>query len=158
MMELSIRLGREDDATALATLLRELDKFPRIQDQEASETLRTVETQVRLALADGSHGIFVAEEKGGPMVAYLMIHWLPYLILSAPEGFISELFVHPRARGFGAGHKLLEAAAQEAKTRGCARLGLINFRTDESYQRYFYAKNGWTERPDAANFIFPLPV
>ena len=156
-MELSIRLGREDDATALATLLRELDRFSRIQAQEPSETLRTVETQLGRALADASHGIFVAEEEGGPLVAYLMIHWLPYLILSAPEGFISELFVHPRARGLGAGHKLLEAAAQEAQTRGCARLGLINFRTEESYQRDFYAKNGWTERPEAANFILPFP-
>jgi GNAT superfamily N-acetyltransferase len=85
-----------------------------------------------------------------------MIHWLPYLILPAPEGFISELFVHPRARGLGAGRKLLEAATTEARARGCARLGLVNFRTEESYRRDFYKKHGWTERPEAANFILPL--
>ena len=33
---------------------------------------------------------------------------------------------------------------------------LINLRKRESYQRQFYAKQGWDERVDAANFILPL--
>jgi hypothetical protein len=46
---------------------------------------------------------------------------------------------------------------EEAKSRGCSRLSLLNMRDRESYQRAFYAKDGWEERTDAANFVFDLP-
>ena len=37
------------------------------------------------------------------LVAYAAVHWLPYLILRGPEGFVSELFVDQAARGQGVG-------------------------------------------------------
>jgi GNAT superfamily N-acetyltransferase len=73
------------------------------------------------------------------------------------EGYISELFLAPTARGGGMGAALLQAAETEARRRGCARLGLLNDRDRESYQRQFYAKHGWTERPTMASFVRPLP-
>jgi len=33
---------------------------------------------------------------------------------------------------------------------------LLNMRKRESYQRNFYQKHGWEERPDAANFVLQL--
>lgn len=36
------------------------------------------------------------------------------------------------------------------------KLQLINFRHRESYERSFYTKHGWEERPLAANFALYL--
>jgi hypothetical protein len=51
---------------------------------------------------------------------------------------------------------LLDSLEAEARTRGCARLSLLNLRERESYRRGFYLKRGWTERADAANLIKKL--
>jgi GNAT superfamily N-acetyltransferase len=73
-----------------------------------------------------------------------------------PEGYISELFILESGRGKGVGHALLESVKTLAKERGCARLHLINGSNRESYQRRFYEKLGWKERPEIADFILPL--
>jgi GNAT superfamily N-acetyltransferase len=106
---------------------------------------------------DASHSVYVAETAQGELAGYLSVHWLPYLFLPGPEGYISELFVRPEARGQGIGSRLLEAAREEAEARGCTRLSLLNMRNRESYLRGFYGQHGWEERPDAANFILRLP-
>jgi GNAT superfamily N-acetyltransferase len=98
----------------------------------------------------------VAEQAGGRIAGYVAIYWLPYLFMAGPEGFVSELFVHEVARDQGVGSRLLAAVIEEARTRGCTRLQLINFRTRESYQRGFYTRAGWEERPEAASFTYYL--
>jgi len=65
---------------------------------------------------------------------------------------VSELFVDEAVRGLGVGSSLLEKVELEAKARNCNRLQLINFRHRESYERKFYEKHGWEERPLAASF------
>ncbi len=67
---------------------------------------------------------------------------------------MSELFIRESARGQGIGARLLAAIKTEAKSRGCARLALINSRSRESYQRCFYKKLGWQEREAMANFVY----
>ncbi|MBC8524039.1 MAG: GNAT family N-acetyltransferase [Chlorobium phaeobacteroides] len=84
------------------------------------------------------------------------MQWLPYLVLPAPEGYVSELFVAESWRGQGIGKQLLATAEEEAKTRGCSRLMLCNNRDRDSYRRGFYQKLGWEERASIANFIFRL--
>nr|RNJ69245.1 MAG: N-acetyltransferase [Leptolyngbya sp. IPPAS B-1204] len=76
--------------------------------------------------------------------------------LSAPEGFVSELFVDQAHRGQGIGSLLLDTVQTEARVRGCSRLMLVNSRERESYQRQFYQKQGWIERENIANFIYKL--
>jgi len=107
--------------------------------------------------ADNSHTLYVAEDKEGSLLGYTNVHWLPYLFLAGPEGYVSELFIAQAARGQAVGSRLLQAVKEEARSRGCSRLSLLNMRDRESYQRGFYAKDGWEERPDAANFVFELP-
>jgi GNAT superfamily N-acetyltransferase len=155
-MTLDIRRARQEDAGALAVLLRELDLFGHVRAEQPEQTAARVERHVALCLADHSHSLYVAERPGGEIVGYLAAHWLPYLILRGPEGYISELFLAAGARGQGLGRRLLEAVVQEARVRGCARLQLINMRSRESYERAFYQKAGWQERPDAADFVLVL--
>lgn len=155
-MDISIRKASLADVGRLSDLLHRIDLFPAVRAEQPSETLQRLQRHLALCLGNNSHSVYIAEGQGGNLLAYAAVHWLPYLIQKGPEGFISELFVDADTRGFGIGTRLLAVVETEARQRGCARLSLINMRNRDSYQRGFYAKLGWEERPDAANFIYLL--
>lgn len=155
-MDFTVRRAQAADAEALATLIRGLGLFERLRSEDASVTSDRVARHLDMSLADDSHSLYVATDVAGELVAYAAVHWLPYLILAGPEGYVSELFVVPAARGHGSGTALLDTVVEEAKTRGCARLMLEAVRTRESYARGFYTKRGWIEREDMANLVLEL--
>jgi GNAT superfamily N-acetyltransferase len=155
-MDVTIRKAHLEDAGELGCLLREIDLFPAMQDEQPGETLARVQRHLALCLQDNSHSVYVAEDRDGGLVAYISVHWLPYLMLKGPEGFVSELFVGEPFRDRGIGTRLLEGVQAEARQRGCFRLSLENMRGRESYQRRYYEKAGWEERPEAANFVYYL--
>jgi GNAT superfamily N-acetyltransferase len=153
---ITIRMATLDDARQLASLLRGIGWFDAFNAGQLDELAAQVRRRLEQCFADGSHSIFVAEEKAGEIAGYGSVHWLPYLFLSGPEGFVSELFVSASARGRGIGRELLKVIENEARARGCQRLSLNNLRDRESYKRQFYVKAGWRERGEAANFIYAL--
>jgi N-acetylglutamate synthase-like GNAT family acetyltransferase len=155
-MEIQIRKAEMTDVPALTDLLRSLGLFARINAESPQSTEEHVRRHLALCLSDDSHLILVARSSEGNVAGYCAVHWLPYLILAGLEGYVSELFIHEKFRGQGIGAQLLEAIRAEAQKRGCSRLMLLNMRNRESYQRQFYSKQGWEERPAAANFILPL--
>jgi GNAT superfamily N-acetyltransferase len=155
-MDIQIRRAVAADAASIADLLHEIGFFERINHEAPEETRERVSRHLALCLADDSHSIYVAEDEAGGVAGYAAVHWLPYFILAGPEGYVSELFLCETARGQGTGARLLEAVKDEARERGCSRLDLINSKQRESYQRGFYAKHGWEERPDMANFIYRM--
>ncbi len=155
-MAIQIRNAETTDGPAISNLLRSLNLFAHITKEEAQSTQERVQRHLDLCKEDDSHLILVAQTINGEIIGYCAVHWLPYLILAGPEGYISELFIKEEFRGQGVGNKLLEAIKAEAQNRGCSRLMLLNIRDRESYQRQFYAKHGWEERPDAANFVYKL--
>jgi GNAT superfamily N-acetyltransferase len=155
-MDIQIRRAVIEDAAAIADLLHEVGFFERINREAPEETRERVSRHLALCLADDSHSIYVAESSQGGLAGYAAAHWLPYLFLAGPEGYVSELFLREAARGQGTGARLLDAIKAEALQRGCGRLNLLNNRERESYLRGFYAKQGWEERPDMANFIYRL--
>ena len=151
-----IRKAKQGDALPLAIFLRSLAIFNRINSEQPDIKAERIDRHLTICLADNSHSIYIASSADCELVGYISIHWLPYLILRGLEGFVSELFIHANHRGNGIGRQLLESAKCEATDRGCSRLSLINFRDRDSYRRGFYAKNGWEERLDAANFVINL--
>jgi GNAT superfamily N-acetyltransferase len=153
-MAIQIRNVNPQDAPQLAVLLKEIGWFELFKNGTIKEASQKVKAHIEQCLADKSHSTFVAETSDGAIIGYGSAHWLPYLSLRGPEGFVSELFVRESARGQGVGRRLLRAIETEARGRGCARLSLINLRNRESYQRRFYARSGWQERSEAANFIY----
>ena len=155
-MTVQIREATAQDAQSLAGLLKDIGWFESFKDEPLEVASRWVRAHVEQCRADKSHSIFVAASSGGKIVGYGSVHWLPYLFLQGPEGYVSELFVRESARGQGIGRDLLKNIETEAKARGCVRLSLINLRNRESYMRQFYIKAGWEERPEAANFIYRL--
>jgi GNAT superfamily N-acetyltransferase len=155
-MQFEIRKASAGDAIALADFIRDLKHFRRLEGLSREAVREQVQKHMRLVLASPSHSLYIAEDTGGKIAGYTNVHWLPYLFLPGPEGYVSELFVAESARGHGVGTQLLEVVKAEARAGGCSRLSLLNMRERESYQRGFYAKDGWEERTDAANFIFDL--
>jgi GNAT superfamily N-acetyltransferase len=157
MSESRVRAANLEDAPRLAAFLKSMNYFHRLERLTLSEVETQVTRHLTLCLGDNSHSVYLAEGPAGEFLGYTNVHWLPYLFLPGPEGYVSELFVSEAARGQGVGTRLLRAVKDEASRRGCWRLSLLNMRGRESYQRAFYAKDGWQEREDAANFVFELP-
>jgi GNAT superfamily N-acetyltransferase len=153
----NIRPAASADVPAIAAMLRGLGWFAHVNDEPPAKTETRVAEHLRCCLADESHSVLVAEGAKGAVLGYVAVHWLPYLMLAGPEGYVSELFVAESARGAGLGTKLLEAVKDLAIGRGCSRLMLVNRKTRESYKRGFYRKLGWEERQEFANFVLSLP-
>jgi GNAT superfamily N-acetyltransferase len=152
-----IREASIDDAHKLALLLRDIGWFETFNSGDIDRSTERVRARLEQCLADNSHLVLVAIDANHKIAAYAAVHWLPYLFMSGPEGYVSELFVSEAARGRGIGRELLAAVEKAGRARGCERLSLINLRHRESYQRRFYIKAGWRERSEAANFIYSLP-
>jgi GNAT superfamily N-acetyltransferase len=152
-MDIQIRKAEETDVPGIADLLRTLDLFAFSKTETPQATLNHVSKNLTSCRADDSHSVFVARNPEGEIQGYCTVHWLPYLMFSGPEGYVSELFLRESARGLGIGGQLLETVRGEAEKRGCSRLMLLNLRDRESYKRGFYKKHGWEERPEAVNFL-----
>jgi GNAT superfamily N-acetyltransferase len=154
-MSVVIRSATVEDAPVIATIVRDLGWFAHLKDESLEEAAARFAKHITMCQADDSHTVSVVEHDG-VVVGYSVVHWLPYLMLTGPEGYVSELFVTETARGLGIGSQLLKVIEEEARARGCSRLGLLNSRVRESYERQYYKKQGWTERESVASFILPL--
>ena len=148
-----IRAVKLEDAPALADLVRDLGEFSSVTQENPIMTSERVERHLEIITTSERHTLLVAEDNG-ELVGYCSAHWIP--MMSQLSGFVSELFVKASRRGEGVGTRLLEHIETEARARGCDRLHLENFRTKASYERSYYAKHGFSERPAAASFIFDL--
>jgi hypothetical protein len=88
-----------DDAAELAALLRSIGWFEFFEKRPDDAAREHVKVQLERCLADDSHSTYVAESADGQVIGYVSVHWLPYLFMSGPEGYVSELFVRAGARG-----------------------------------------------------------
>jgi len=152
----TIRKATENDVPAIADILRSQQTFAHINQEPPANTEQRIRHHFNLCVASPSHSIYVAEETTGRVVGYAAVHWLPYLLLAGPEGYVSELFVHVAAQDRGIGTLLLDEIRRAGQERGCSRLSLLNMRNRESYRRGYYRKVGWEERENAANFVLLL--
>jgi GNAT superfamily N-acetyltransferase len=149
-----IRQAKREDAQKLAVLLRSLpEDLPRFGLEPLEATVKQVSEALR---AGGDATTLLVAEEAGEISGFVHTHWQPSVLHSGGEGFVSALFIHPGHRGRGVGQALLTRVQAEGRRRGCSRLLLLNMRDRASYTRGFYAKLGWRERPDAANFVFDL--
>ena len=152
-MEIRIRTATNADAAGIASIIRELGWFASIKAEAETDTITRIAAALETA-ETSSHYVAYVAETDEDIVGFTALHVLPYLIHTGNDGYLSELFVRESARGQGVGTALLRAIQEEARRRGCFRLRLINVKTRDSYQRGFYAKNGWEEWPDAATFVY----
>jgi GNAT superfamily N-acetyltransferase len=153
-VKMTIREVKMEDAASLRELLIDIGWFN--QGKIAEEGfIQKLERMVSWNIEGEDHLLLVAEENGR-IIGYVAIHFIPYLFMGGPEGYISELFVKNDARGKGVGSKLLSEAVKEGISRGCSRLQLVNMKNRESYSRGFYTARGWRERVNAADFVYEI--
>ena len=100
--------------------------------------------------------IFVALTSTDKIMGYINCHFISFPMMPGKEIYISDLLIHPEYRGSGAGSKLLSKSEDYARSKGCKRLMLNNQKTEESYKREFYKKQGFKERQNFANFVKQL--
>lgn len=154
--EISIRPARHQDSGVLYQILKGLGWFVLLDEFDAAQGQALVAGHLARGLGSDEHLVLVAEDRQGQVVGYASVHWLPYLFKAGLEAYVSELFVRQDRTGQGVGRALLAALEEEARARGCCQLMLVNNRERPSYQRGFYAKQGWQERGNMANFARPL--
>jgi GNAT superfamily N-acetyltransferase len=154
-MSISIRQVKPEDARTLSEILHKIGWFSQVEKESVEETTQRLIQQITLMLSQPDmHDVFVAETNENEVVGYVSVHYYPYLFMTGPEGYLSELFVDTDVRSLGVGSALLNAAQAAGEKRGCTRLSLLNYRQRESYKREYYKKHGWEERPDMANFVY----
>lgn len=152
--DIVIRPATVADAPQLARLLRSIGWFSGLQGMTLEALEASVQAHLEVSTATADCTTLVAEVPDGTIVGYCAVHWLHELFMPGPEGYLSELFLRPEARGNGLGTTLLDRVVAEAEERGAYRLMLLNGRHRESYERGFYAKQGWEEREGMANFAY----
>jgi ribosomal protein S18 acetylase RimI-like enzyme len=150
-----IRPVTHADAKGLAELLHTIEALSQIAKESVEETLARVQKHLARIISSDEHTLLVAEESSR-IVGYINVHWHPTFLQADGEGYVSELFVRPEFRSRNIGTLLTEKIIEEGKARACARLCLLNMRNKPSYERAYYSKHGWQERPNAANFIYDL--
>jgi GNAT superfamily N-acetyltransferase len=151
-MKLTIRLATVADARMIAELLANIDDYPHWKALGAD----ALEATARQSLEHlHSERLTLVAELDDRVIGYGAVYWL-HPAFSAPDGYISELFIRSDSSGNGAGTALLEAIKAEARARGCQRVTLMNLKDRESYRRGFYASRGWDEKSNTVRFAFEL--
>lgn len=152
--DIAIRAASQADAPELAWLLAEIGWFSALEGMSRDELVASIRRQLGVLEGSTTTTTLVVETADGSLVGYCNVHWLTELFMPGPEGYVSELFLIPESRGRGIGTALLERILIEATERGVYRLMLLNRKDRESYERGFYLKYGWEERPGMANFVY----
>jgi GNAT superfamily N-acetyltransferase len=152
-MSFTIRSVQESDAPALADLVGEFEMYFFGSMKPKADIIARVRERFDTILGSDMNFLLTAWDEEGTLSGYASVDVLPSLVLPGPEAYLAELIVGEKWRGSGVGSILLDAVESEAAKRGCCRLMLITSRERESYEREFYKKKGWTERPEIANFI-----
>ena len=152
--------GIMEDVTLRAAQALDVDGIRDLVVALAQERSGTSDTGVVRAAAEEcigqpGHEIIVAAA-AGEVVAYVVVHWVPFPMLGGREAYVSDLIVRADWRGHGLGNRLMEAVEEWAEAMGCQRLMLNNRVDAESFERGFFAKAGFRQRTEFANFVKPL--
>ena len=117
-MALQIRPGRPADVPLIASLIRGLAAFEKLED----EVTLTEDLLAKGLFGDRPYAeTLLAEEDGTPVGFALFFHNFS-TFLARPGLYLEDLFVIPEHRGHGVGRALLAALARLAVERGCGRL------------------------------------
>ena len=129
-----IRRARRGDAERIAQLSAELG-YP--------ATAAQVATRLRQLTPASKHAVFVAESSDAAMGLIGWVHvGVSHLLESDIRAEVNGLIVAEGQRSAGAGAKLLEAAEEWARRRGCrgmnVRSNVIRERAHRFYERQGY--------------------
>ena len=152
-MDIIVREANVEDDAAIGSVLQSVDWLWAAEWSE--ETLEAAARRFLESSGAAPSSVVLIAERAGEGLGFVALHLYPS-IREGWEGYVSHLFVRAGARGAGVGRRLLAAAEEAAKARGCGRLMLYVNRPRPAYQRGFYVKVGWQEHETAALFFRKL--
>lgn len=130
--ELRVRRAKNSDALRIAELSGQLG-YP-ASTVQISQRLRRLKSE-------SQHAVFVAESDKSGVEGWLHVSLQPLLEVEI-RAEIHGLVVSEKARGMGTGGRLLAAAEEWAKNRGCrsmsVRSNVIRERAHQFYERREY--------------------
>lgn len=150
LQEFTIRRAQASDAYGIRDLVTAL-----VEERGGASDAEAVAKAADECIGQPGHEIIVAMA-GEEIVAYVAVHCVPFPMLGGREGYVSDLLVSADWRGRGLGNRLMEEVEARAREMGCERLMLNNRVAAESFERGFFAKAGFRQRTDFANFVKPL--
>ena len=99
-----------------------------------------------LLLADPQTEFFLAHDAHDQAVGICQVRYRHSIWTGVDDAWLEDLFVLEHARGGGFGRKLVEAAFESARARGCKRIELdVNEQNEDALR--FYASLGFTTEP-----------
>ncbi|HEX6126036.1 MAG TPA: GNAT family N-acetyltransferase [Pyrinomonadaceae bacterium] len=141
-----VRKATKDDSQRIAELAMKLVeqhvgydpvRFSRIATLEGMKWFYEGQTEVENA------AVFVAEA-GGQMVgfAYMQFEPILYADLATNVAWLHDIFVDSNVRGTGAGKKMIEAVATEARRFGANKV-LLSVAAKNAEAQEFFARSGF---------------
>ncbi len=129
-----LRAATLEDAPDLRRLADELG-YPVTEDEMRS--------RLGELLPRGEHGLFVAQDAGGPLVGWVHVH-IRRSALRAPEALLAALVVTSSHRGSGLGRELVLRAEEWTRQQGLSRIRLRS-RQERTEAHRFYRRLGYLE-------------
>ena len=117
-MSFRIRPARVDDTVAIATLIRELAIYEKLEDQARA----TPEDLARHLFGDRPVAEALMAEVEGSPVGFALFFTNFSTFRGQPGLYLEDIFVRPECRGKGIGKALLASVAKLAVDRGCGRM------------------------------------
>lgn len=138
--------ARAGEVEALLPLMRGYCDF--YDASPPDEGLRRMAREL-IAAPDGDGMLLVARAGDGRLVGFAAVGWKWSSLRAARVAIMEDLFVHPDARGSGAGIGLVRECARRAKRHGAPCLGwttaLDNRRAQAVYDRVGGRGEPWLE-------------
>lgn len=140
-----VRRARPTDVESLADLSGQLG-YPATPAQ--------LKERLRRIVPASQHAVFVAESPQAGVIGWLHVS-VTHLLESDTRAEVNGLVVADGQRSLGAGAKLLEAAEQWARKRGCKN---VNLRSNVIRERahLFYLRQGYEHYKTQKAFRKPL--
>lgn len=115
--EFTIRKAVREDAEFILTMIHELARYERLEDQITA----TVE-DIRSSLFDRKEAEVIIGQVGDTPAAFALYYYSYSTFLGRANLFLEDLFVKEEFRGRGYGKAMLQHLAQIATENGCRRL------------------------------------
>ena len=143
---MTLREATDDDVPSLTAVINtafEVERFFKIGDRTSAD-----ETRARMR-----HGAFLILEETDQIVAAIFVS------ASGGLGYFGTLSVHPAQQGRGLGARLVKAAEEWCRDRGCSEMEIeiVNLRTElpPFYRHLGYHESGTRPFVDAERSTMP---
>lgn len=146
---IEVRPGAAADLDALAGLF---DGYRQFYGQATDVAAARAFLDARMQRQES---VILLASRAGQAIGFCQLYPIFSSVSMRRAWLLNDLYVHPQARGAGAGEALLEAAAAHARAAGAAWLMLQTAHDNLPAQR-LYARTGWQRDAHFHTYLLDL--